>query len=109
MESHGGMTLTGESRRTRLNVISSTRNPTWTDPTANPGLLGHRPATNRLSHGTAHGGFSVDVLKYFLFSLLESFCVQAFVQRNYVFFFSYGVAAKIGYWPPYFFKFRNLL
>jgi hypothetical protein len=31
----------------------STTNPTWVDPGANPGLRGERPATNRLSHGTA--------------------------------------------------------
>jgi hypothetical protein len=31
----------------------STTNPTWTDPGSNPGLCGERPATNRLSHGTA--------------------------------------------------------
>jgi hypothetical protein len=29
------------------------QNPTWIDPGANPGLRGERPATNRLSHGTA--------------------------------------------------------
>jgi hypothetical protein len=31
----------------------STINPTWIDPDANPALRGERPATNRLSHGTA--------------------------------------------------------
>ena len=31
----------------------STTNPTWTDPGSNPGLRGERPATSRLSHGTA--------------------------------------------------------
>jgi hypothetical protein len=31
----------------------STKIPTWTDPGSNPGLRGERPATNRLSHGTA--------------------------------------------------------
>ena len=31
----------------------STTNPTWTEPGSNPGLRGGRPATNRLSHGTA--------------------------------------------------------
>jgi hypothetical protein len=34
-------------------TILSTTNPTWTDPGSNPGLRGERPATNRLSHGTA--------------------------------------------------------
>jgi hypothetical protein len=33
----------------------STTNPTWADPGSNPGLRGERPATNRLSHGTAIG------------------------------------------------------
>jgi hypothetical protein len=32
----------------------STTNLTWIDPGANPGLRGERPATNRLSHGTAY-------------------------------------------------------
>jgi hypothetical protein len=31
----------------------STTNPTWIDLGTNPGLHGERPATNRLSHGTA--------------------------------------------------------
>jgi hypothetical protein len=31
----------------------STTNPTWTERGSNPGLLGERPTTNRLSHGTA--------------------------------------------------------
>jgi hypothetical protein len=31
----------------------STTNPTWIDAGSNPGLRGERPATNRLSHGTA--------------------------------------------------------
>ena len=31
----------------------STTNPTWTDPGSKPSLHGGRPATNRLSHGTA--------------------------------------------------------
>jgi hypothetical protein len=31
----------------------STTNPTWIDPGANPVLRGEKPATNRLSHGTA--------------------------------------------------------
>jgi hypothetical protein len=34
-------------------VTLSTTNPTWIDLGANPGLRGERPATNRLSHGTA--------------------------------------------------------
>jgi hypothetical protein len=52
------MKLTGEKRSTRgktcPSAILSTINPTWTGPGSNPGLRGGRPATNRLSHGTAH-------------------------------------------------------
>jgi hypothetical protein len=46
------MKLTGKNRSTRGKTSSatlSTTDPTWTDP----GLRGERPATNRLSHGTA--------------------------------------------------------
>jgi hypothetical protein len=32
----------------------STTNPTWPDPDSNPGCRGGKPATNRLSYGTAH-------------------------------------------------------
>jgi hypothetical protein len=52
------MKLTGENRSTRRKPRPSatlfTTNPTWTYPGSNPGLRGERPATNRLSHGTAH-------------------------------------------------------
>jgi hypothetical protein len=55
------MKLTGENRRTRgktcPSVTFSITNPTWTDPGLNPGPRGGRPAANRLSHGTAIGGF----------------------------------------------------
>ena len=51
------MKLTGENRSTRgktcPSATLSTTNPTWTRPGLNPGLRGERPATNRLSHGTA--------------------------------------------------------
>jgi hypothetical protein len=57
LESDGGMILTGENRRTWRktcpSATSSTTNPTWIDPGANPALRGGRPATNRLNHGTA--------------------------------------------------------
>jgi hypothetical protein len=43
-----------------------TTNPTWTDPGSNPGLCGGRPATNRLSHGTA------DLYLYFTFIIHSS-------------------------------------
>jgi hypothetical protein len=49
------MKLTGETEvlGTCTSATLSTINPTWTDPGSNPGLRGGRPATNRLSHGTA--------------------------------------------------------
>ena len=51
------MILTGENRSTRRKTCRSatlsTTNPTWTDPGSNQGLCNERPATNRLSHGTA--------------------------------------------------------
>jgi hypothetical protein len=51
------MKLTGENRSTRgktcPSATLSTTNPTWTDPGSNPGVRVGRPATNRLSHGTA--------------------------------------------------------
>ena len=51
------MKLTGENRSTLGKTCPSatlfTTNPTWTDPASNPGRRGGRPATNRLSHGTA--------------------------------------------------------
>jgi hypothetical protein len=51
------MKLTGENRITRgktcPSATLSTTNPTWTNMGSNPGLQGERPATKRLSHGTA--------------------------------------------------------
>jgi hypothetical protein len=51
------MNLTGENRstggKTCPSATLSTTNPTWTDRGSNPCLRGERPATNRLSHGTA--------------------------------------------------------
>jgi hypothetical protein len=41
-------------RKTCPSAILSTTNPTWTDPGSNQGLRSGRPATNRLSHGTAN-------------------------------------------------------
>jgi hypothetical protein len=51
------MILTGKHRSTRrkpcLSATLSNTNLTWTDLESNPGLRGEKPATNRLSHGTA--------------------------------------------------------
>jgi hypothetical protein len=56
------MKLTGENRSIRGKACTtatlSTTNPTWTEPGSNPGLRGERPATNRLSHGTAFCAFT---------------------------------------------------
>jgi hypothetical protein len=40
-------------KKTCPSVTFSTTNPTWTEPGSNPGFRGERPATNRLSHGSA--------------------------------------------------------
>jgi hypothetical protein len=56
MENHGGTILAGETRRIRRKTCpntTSTKNTAWSDPEANPGIRGERPATERLSHGTA--------------------------------------------------------
>jgi hypothetical protein len=51
------MKFTEENRSTRgktcPSATLSTINPTWTEPGSIPGVRGGRPATNRLSHGTA--------------------------------------------------------
>jgi hypothetical protein len=48
------MMLTGENQRTRRKTCPSatwsTKNPTWTDLSTNPGQQGERQATNHLSH-----------------------------------------------------------
>jgi hypothetical protein len=60
MEHRLGWNLTGENRSTRGKPCPSatlfTINPIWTDPGSNLGLRGGRPATNRLSRGTALTG-----------------------------------------------------
>jgi hypothetical protein len=53
IQNNGRMILTGENRRTRRKTCPSVTLPTWTDLGANPGLRGEKPATNRLSYGTA--------------------------------------------------------
>jgi hypothetical protein len=51
------MKLIGENRstpgKTCHSATLSTTNPTWTDQGSNPYPRGERPATSRLSHGTA--------------------------------------------------------
>jgi hypothetical protein len=41
------------SEKTYPSVTLFTTNPTWSDPGANPGRCGGKPATNRLSYGAA--------------------------------------------------------
>jgi hypothetical protein len=57
MESHGIMILIKKNWRTQRETCStatvSIRNPTWSDPGANPGFCGETLVTYRLSHGTA--------------------------------------------------------
>jgi hypothetical protein len=58
MGSRDGMILTGETEELGEKPILNsatlfTTNPTWIDPGENPVLRGERPATNRLSYGTA--------------------------------------------------------
>jgi hypothetical protein len=42
-----------DSEKTRPSATLSTTNPTWPDLGSNPGRRGGKPATNRLSYGTA--------------------------------------------------------
>jgi hypothetical protein len=56
MESHAGITFTGENRKTRRKTCPSatlpTANHTRTNLGANPGLHDERPETNRMRHIT---------------------------------------------------------
>jgi hypothetical protein len=63
--------LTGEDRISRRKTCPSATlsatNPTWIDPSANPGLRGERPETKGLSHGTALiSNFTLAVLNWSL-------------------------------------------
>jgi hypothetical protein len=42
-----------DSEKSCLSATLSTTNPIWTDLSMKPGLRGEKPATNRLSYGTA--------------------------------------------------------
>jgi hypothetical protein len=51
--------LVGETEVLGENLPSatlSTTNPTWPDPSSNPGRRGGKPATNRLSYGAEVSG-----------------------------------------------------
>jgi hypothetical protein len=56
----------------------STTNPTWIDLGANLGLRGERPATNRLSHGTA----KENIKNYYLLSWFNWLCNSMFLEYN---------------------------
>jgi hypothetical protein len=67
----------------------STTNPTWSDPGANPGLRGERPATNRLNHGTVFMiasknavNFSVTCLPKLMFSSVFLCCNESFRRHE---------------------------
>jgi hypothetical protein len=78
------MKLTGENLSTWGGetcpcATLSTTNPTWTDPGSNPDFRGERPATNRLSHGTAN----TDSLVYHNNLTLQNFnVILLFIQRG---------------------------
>jgi hypothetical protein len=93
------MKLIGENRSTRgatcPSATLSTTNPTRTDPGSNLGLRDERPATNRLSHGTAPGThlpllviFTFYPLKYVLCSrnrsVVLSLCNSQLHRDHYV-------------------------
>jgi hypothetical protein len=51
------------SKRTCPSVTVSATYTTWSQPGANPGLRGKRPATNRLSHRTVFRNVQITFLK----------------------------------------------
>jgi hypothetical protein len=63
------MKLTGE---TYPSATLSTTNPKWIDHGSNPGVRGERPATNRLSHGTALVEFGFSQVTYLLPKVLTA-------------------------------------
>jgi hypothetical protein len=85
MDKDGGMILTGENRRTRRkpcpSATLSTTNSTWIDPDANPRLRGDRPATNHLSHGTAHSHEVLTELMEYTLQILTTAvpCIITFI------------------------------
>jgi hypothetical protein len=66
-------------RKTCPSATLSTTNLTWTDPGSSPGVRGERPATNRLSHGTAFISFTASGN---FFKFLPTTCCGARKQRN---------------------------
>jgi hypothetical protein len=74
------MILAGENRstwgKTCPSATLSTTNPTWTHPGSNRDLRGERPATNRLSHGTANCISEGRSLKFRTTNLNSKPCVE---------------------------------
>ena len=85
------MKLTEENRSTRGKTCPtatlSTINLTWTDQGSNPGIRGERPATNRLSLGTAQFCDTALLYKYAQYSekhyRLSQIFRQYIVPRKY--------------------------
>jgi hypothetical protein len=89
MESHSGMILTEINRReTCPSATLSTTNPARITLGANTGLRGKRPATNRLSHGTAKisnfttGGYHKPVHSTFLHPIYIRFSYGKWQRRG---------------------------
>jgi hypothetical protein len=78
------MKLTGENQSTRGKICPSatwsTTNSTWTGLVSDLGLRGERPATNRLSHGTASLN---DLLVLYLHSLLFVCMLIALISSHF--------------------------
>jgi hypothetical protein len=78
------MIFAGETEVLGENLPSatlSTTNPTWIDP----GLCGERPATNRLSHGTA--SLATDLLNSmncYLLAISQSTLSGIFISNSYL-------------------------
>jgi hypothetical protein len=91
-----------ENRSTRGNscpsAILSTTNPTWADPG------GERPATNRLSHGTAYSVYYVStqswVLRfYYVHGILLTVCMSAGYLATFMCRLSRNLGAST-FWNP---------
>jgi hypothetical protein len=100
MESHGEVILTGENLRTLRETCHSptyTTNTTCTDPGANSDLLGERPATDHLSHGTALVSFWYSSRNSQRHSYVSVYCVVLFsIKFGLIFIFGCVVQSASG-------------
>jgi hypothetical protein len=89
------MKLTGENRSTGGKNCPSATLSTGTDPGSNPGLRGGRPATNRLSHGTAIYFVNSVVIEIYRVNAYGNIIVSLFLENKSPFItnfaFLYGV------------------